>query len=446
MGERDHHHNSGAKSSPTIEQDPKRSDEARSSQPRNSLRHLFAELRDETVELFRQIRRHLRVLVIFSIVLFLGGLLYAWSGLYSLAASSGHYPFFRVFLAWAMRNSVETQTANYKVPSLDDLAMIQRGAGSYEGVCSTCHGSPILQRNPVAKRMLPEPPYLGGVIASWTPEQLFWIVKHGLKYTGMPAWPALSRDDEVWSVVAFLLRLPGMEAETYRSLAYGPLADGTAGADEGIPALLRDGPAGDDIAACARCHGFKGAGRSTGAFPRLPGQTEEYLYGALKSYALGTRPSGIMQPVAASLTDAEMRALAEYYAGVTDAPPAPAPEELDPRVLQLGQRIAFDGLPEQNVAACASCHGPGPGSRPPLYPSLAGQHAKYLAGQLSLFAKGSRANTPLAEMMTRAIGTLVDGKVTMTLSDDQIRAVSLYYASLPAPAALATSVPKSGGE
>ena len=67
--------------------------------------------------------------------------------------------------------------------------------------------------------MLPEPPYLGGVVESWKPEQLFWIVKHGLKYTGMPSWPALSRDDEVWSVVAFLQRLPGMKPETYRGLA-----------------------------------------------------------------------------------------------------------------------------------------------------------------------------------------------------------------------------------
>lgn len=291
--------------------------------------------------------------------------------------------------------------------------------------------------------MLPEPPYLGGVVESWKPEQLFWIVKHGLKYTGMPAWPALSRDDEVWSVVAFLLRLPGMEPERYRSLAFGAVAEDAAGADH-ARSLLRSGPAGASVAACARCHGFDGAGRGTGAFPRLPGQTEEYLYGALKSYALGTRPSGIMQPVAATLTDPEMRILAEYYASIMDAPAAPA-QNAEAEVVQLGRRIALEGVPEKNVAACASCHGPRPGSRPPLYPSLAGQHAAYIAGQLRIFIKGARTNTSFAEIMTRAVGTLVDGKLTITLSDAQIRAVSVYYSQLPAPGASPAAAPSTRG-
>lgn len=80
------------------------------------------------------------------------------------------------------------------------------------------------------------------------------------------------------------------------------------------------------------------------------------------------------------------------------------------------------------------------------YPSLAGQHAAYLAGQLSLFTEGSRTDTPLAEIMTQAIGTLMDGNVPITLNEEQIRAVSLYYASLPAPTASSASVPKADGE
>ena len=61
------------------------------------------------------------------------------------------------------------------------------------------------------------------------------------------------------------------------------------------------------------------------------------------------------------------------------------------------------------------------------------------------YVKGARANTPLAEVMTRAVGTLVDGKVTITLNDAKILAVSLYYSHLPAPGAIATVAPGTPG-
>ena len=58
-------------------------------------------------------------------------------------------------------------------------------------------------------------------IPAWTDEQLFWIVKHGIKYAGMPGWIAQSRDDEVWTVVAALRSLPDMSRKEYRRLAMG---------------------------------------------------------------------------------------------------------------------------------------------------------------------------------------------------------------------------------
>jgi len=93
-----------------------------------------------------------------------GALAFAWSGLYSVAASTGHYPFFRQFLAFALHQSVETHSAGIQVPPLDDPAMVQRGAGHYQGGCAPCHGAPGQERNPVTQRMLPEPPYLADVL------------------------------------------------------------------------------------------------------------------------------------------------------------------------------------------------------------------------------------------------------------------------------------------
>ena len=79
--------------------------------------------------------------------------------------------------------------------------------------------------------MVPAPPVLADVVDDWNSRELFWIVKHGIKYTAMPAWSTQRRDDEVWAMVAFLQQLPRMEAPHYRELALGPLAAATAGAE-----------------------------------------------------------------------------------------------------------------------------------------------------------------------------------------------------------------------
>src|SRR3712207_1944766 len=89
-----------------------------------SLRWALSELPEEISELGKQVRKHLRLLVLFAATLFVGGLLFAWSGVYSVAATSGHYPFFRVFLGFALRQSVDTHTFGVEVPPLDDPAMI----------------------------------------------------------------------------------------------------------------------------------------------------------------------------------------------------------------------------------------------------------------------------------------------------------------------------------
>ncbi|WP_240791193.1 c-type cytochrome [Roseomonas sp. AR75] len=375
---------------------------------------------------------HWRLILGLLAAALVGAVLFAWSGFYSVAASTGHYPFFRSFLAFALERSVEWHADDERAPPLDDPAMVRRGAGHYQGGCAPCHGAPGHARNPITRRMLPEPPYLPDVVARWTPAQQFWIVRHGIKYAGMPAWVALGREDEVWSVVAFMQQLPGMDASRYRTLAFGDTASETTQAAEGLRLLLLNGPAGNGIAACARCHGIGGDGAS-GAFPRLDIQEADYLYEALKGYALGVRPSGIMQPVAAELNDAEMRLLAEHYA----SQPPRLPELVAPSEQRaLGERIALQGMRERGVAACAACHGPRQGPSQPLYPRLEGQHASYIAQQLRLWmsgVRGGRRETPLAHVMARAVG--MDPRnppASAPLDEASIQAVAAWYAARPA--------------
>ncbi|MGE0370673.1 MAG: c-type cytochrome [Gammaproteobacteria bacterium] len=397
---------------------------------------MWAELQDNLSDLGVHLWTHWRLILGMAAAILLGAGLFAWSGVYSVAATSGHYMFFRTFLSFALRQSVNTHTIGLTAPPLADPAMVRRGAGHYQGGCAPCHGAPGQDRNPITRRMLPEPPYLPPVVETWTAEKLFWIVRHGIKYAGMPAWVAPERADEVWSVVAFLQRLPGMDIPTYRRLAFGDVTAASAGAREGLDILLVNGPAGQGIAACGRCHGIEGAIDESGAFPRLNGLSEAYLLSALQSYALGTRPSGIMQPVAAELDPAEMRLLAAHYASqVSDGPAANA--VADPAVLERGARIALQGLPERSIAACAACHGPNAAPPNPLYPSLSGQNPRYIAAQLELWMTGVRGNQrdgPLSRVMARAVGVRPDQappprEALWPLSRDDIAAVAAWYAA-----------------
>ena len=349
-----------------------------------------------------------------------GGLLVAVSGIIPLKASSGHWSITAWFLHFVMRRSVATHTLGLEVPSLDAPWLVLKGAGHYETGCRPCHGSPDLPPPRITQHMTPPPPYLPPRLSAWKPDELFYIIKHGVKFTGMPAWPAPQRDDEVWAMVAFLGVFPDLDAEAYWRLVQGetptsetvtPLA-GLLGAAT-VPRAV--------TANCGRCHGVDGRGRGMGAFPKLAGQRSTYLLAALQAFARGARHSGIMEPIAASLSLEEMHELAHYYGTLQEAAPAP-PRPAAALAIERGQAIASRGIPSQRVPSCVACHGPGTNRRNSLYPELAGQYADYLVLQLLLFKEAARGGTAYAHLM-RPVAT--------RLTPEQMRDVALYYESLP---------------
>ncbi|MDQ2702444.1 MAG: c-type cytochrome [Pseudomonadota bacterium] len=358
-------------------------------------------------------RKHLRIMlllrhaVLVLVLLGAGGLVFLAAGMAPIAADAGHWAVTRVLLHSAMSRAVEVRAMPLAAPPLDDPALLQKGAGHYATACMDCHGAPGVPRRHAVRQMVPTPPFLAEKLGRMTPEELFWVVNHGIKYTAMPAWGTRGRDDEVWAMVAFLEQIQDMSPERYRALAYGP-----------------DGDDHSVLGDCARCHGRDGAGRGTDAFPKLAGLDEAYLLASLEAFASGERRSGIMQPVAADLASADLRAMAEHYAKQQPRPSPPthvsaATAESIARGRELAQ--AGDGL--RRIPACAACHGPGAGQRNRMYPALAGQHAGYIDLQLQLFRKGGRGGTEFAPIMVRAAAGL---------TDRDIADVAAYYASLPA--------------
>jgi cytochrome c553 len=187
----------------------------------------------------------------------------------------------------------------------------------------------------------------------------------------MPAWPAQQRDDEVWASVAFLRRMARMGPDEYRALARGEAAE-AAGAS--VPAVVNDN--------CRQCHGLDGLGRVPGAFPAIAGQNAEYLYGTMVAFAARSRFSGIMTAAVTGLSEPTMRSAAEYYASLPTRGAEPPP---DGSQIARGAAIALRGLPDEEIPACAECHGPSERPKNSTYPKLAGQYPAFLSSQLRLF-------------------------------------------------------------
>lgn len=360
----------------------------------------------------------------FAAVLAVAGILVTASGIIPIKASSRHWPITEWFLKFAMHRSFSTQSMGVEAPAaLDDPALVLAGAAYYEIGCRSCHGSPGMRQPRLAQSMMPSAPYLPPGIHEWEPEELFSLVKHGVKFTGMPAWPAQHRDDEVWAVVAFLLKLPALDRAEYERLANGEPAP-TAPVEWIDPAAAAGQAPAAVNRTCVRCHGHDGLGRGNPIFPRIAGQRRDYLENSLLAYATGRRHSGFMAPVSAGLSDAMIRELADYYSRIETPPAAPAGNRpQDNALLEAGRIIATEGIATERIPACVECHGPAGHRTKSAYPSLAGQPAPYLQRQLQLFKDGQRGGSEYSHLME---------EIAPRLTAEQIRAVTLYFESLPA--------------
>ncbi len=362
--------------------------------------------------LSRALEHPWRTLALTSGVLLAAGFAVAASGIVPLTASAGHWRITNWVLHFTMERSVSTHAIPIDVPQLDHPALIKRGATHYDLGCSPCHGHVDGKTPRIPQAMLPPPPPLPDRISHWQPAELFYIVKHGVKFTGMPAWPAQQRDDEVWAVVAFLLRLPALRAEEYRHLAGGQtiaLSQLTDGSEKPEPRIVRDN--------CARCHGVDGSETGDGAFPTLAGQRAEYMDQALRAYADGRRYSGIMGPIAASLNSESQSEAVRHYATIASAA---APDSAITASSSRGEQIATKGIDATMVPACIECHGPAASPKNPAYPRLAGQHADYLRAQLRLMQRRQRGGSQYVELMHEFVDRL---------TNEQIDDVTAYFAS-----------------
>ena len=139
---------------------------------------------------------------------------WAYSGQYNVAADEPHCEVTTRVLAAVRERSIEARAADLTVPNLADPALIALGAEHYAGMCTGCHLAPGVDDNEMRHGLYPQPPNLSER-RTRSPAQSFWIIKHGLKMSGMPAWGVTHDDEAIWGLVAFLQQLPTMDAAVY---------------------------------------------------------------------------------------------------------------------------------------------------------------------------------------------------------------------------------------
>jgi len=149
-------------------------------------------------------------LVLFSII---------WFGLYNVAANDKHYALTLSLLEMVRDRSIKVRAEDIEIPELDDPQQIKAGAVNYAQMCSGCHLAPGMSPTELHQGLYPQPPNFSQPRHSHhTSADLFWVIKNGIKMTGMPAWSPAHTDQQIWQMVAFIEQLDDISVEQYRQL------------------------------------------------------------------------------------------------------------------------------------------------------------------------------------------------------------------------------------
>lgn len=167
--------------------------------------------------------------------------------------------------------------------------------------------------------------------------------------------------------------------------------------------------------ACFACHGSNSNENLSGAFPRLAGQPQMYLEGALEAYASGLRKNDIMEPISKAMSTDERRDVSAYYAQMSQGK-RKLGKKAPQSAIKRGELLAKIGDQKILVQACNNCHGPGGIGMGPAIPYLAGQYGTYISAQLNAWKDGKRTSS--ANQML---------EISKRLGDKDVAALAAYF-------------------
>ena len=190
-----------------------------------------------------KILKTLTIAVAIGVIAIIG---FAYSGIYDVSAGSSHNGIANWLLSTTSHASVKRQAKAIEVPNLNDDALALAGVNDFNEMCAGCHGAPGRQPGAMGQGLNPSPPDLAEAALEMSPAELFWVTKHGIKMTGMPAWGVTHHDGAIWPVVAFITKLPDLDATQYQDLLARAKGMGHHVDDSGQPEDLPKEPEAHD--------------------------------------------------------------------------------------------------------------------------------------------------------------------------------------------------------
>jgi len=141
---------------------------------------------------------------------------FVYSGMYDIGADVPHWSSTMRVIETLRDRSILRRSQDVKVPDLNNSQLILKGAGQYSAMCVNCHLAPGISSSEIRPGLYPQPPELSKTPVD--PKIAFWVIKHGIKMSGMPAWGLGHDDAALWSIVAFVNKLPTMTPEQYKDI------------------------------------------------------------------------------------------------------------------------------------------------------------------------------------------------------------------------------------
>ena len=148
-------------------------------------------------------------------------LIFVYSGWYNVSAMNDESGLMKWVFNSTKSNSIESRLKEISVPDLNDLAMLKEGFEHYNEMCVSCHGAPGEEESELSKGLNPPAPYLVESVKHSDEKELFWVIKNGIRMTGMPAWGKTHSDEKIWAIVAFMKTLPELTPEEYKKMGDG---------------------------------------------------------------------------------------------------------------------------------------------------------------------------------------------------------------------------------
>lgn len=157
----------------------------------------------------------IKILIAIATIL-VGVAAFVFSGIYDVSADTPHWSITEKIIEVTRNRAIAVRSSDIRVPDLTDEQLVLKGAGQYAAMCVGCHLAPGVTRSEIRPGLYPQPPNLS--TQALDPRTVFWVTKHGLKMSGMPAWGLGHDDATIWSIVAFVQKLPGMSPQQYRDI------------------------------------------------------------------------------------------------------------------------------------------------------------------------------------------------------------------------------------